>query len=376
MESTDTLADDLGRLLHGAVSELRRLSGGASRETWSFRLDGHPLILQRQRPGGDPSRSMADETAAVRAAGDAGLPVPAIVLDATGATCPSGFRRSSSSTSPARASPASSFATTSTPTSGRAWPSECGRILAGIHRMPADVDRHRPGAGPARCLAGDDGLLRHRPPGLRARPSGGWRSIDPRRRRAPPAVVHGDFRTGNLLVTPDGVTAVLDWEIVHLGDPIEDLGWFCVRAWRFGADDNPAGGFGTREQLWAGYEAGGGGAVDPDVARWWEIYGTLRWGVICLMQAAAHRLGLQPLGGAGRRSAGAPARTSTTCSRCSPPTATRHHRHRSTPSPSQAARRQQSSSRPSASGSRATSATATEGPRALPRPRRRRTCSR
>ena len=106
-----------------------------------------------------------------------------------------------------------------------------------------------------------------------------------------PCLVHGDFRTGNLLVTPDGVTAVLDWEIVHGGDPLEDLGWFCVRAWRFGADDKPAGGFGSRQQLWAGYEAGGGGVVDPEAARWWEIYGTLRWGVICLMQAAAHRLG-------------------------------------------------------------------------------------
>jgi hypothetical protein len=65
-----------------------------------------------------------------------------------------------------------------------------------------------------------------------------------------------------------------------------------VRAWRFGNVERPAGGFGTREALWAGYEAGGGFKVDPDAARWWELYGTLRWAVVCVMQAASHRLGL------------------------------------------------------------------------------------
>jgi hypothetical protein len=103
-------------------------------------------------------------------------------------------------------------------------------------------------------------------------------------------VVHGDFRTGNLLVDRRGLAAVLDWELAHLGDPLEDLGWFCVRAWRFGSP-KPAGGFGTRARLVAAYEAHGGGPVDPAVLRWWEVMGTLSWGVICLIQAATHLSG-------------------------------------------------------------------------------------
>jgi aminoglycoside phosphotransferase (APT) family kinase protein len=70
-------------------------------------------------------------------------------------------------------------------------------------------------------------------------------------------LVHGDFRHGNLIIGPDGVRAVLDWELAHLGDPMEDLGWICVNSWRFGEIDKPVGGFGSREELFAGYEAAG-----------------------------------------------------------------------------------------------------------------------
>jgi aminoglycoside phosphotransferase (APT) family kinase protein len=98
------------------------------------------------------------------------------------------------------------------------------------------------------------------------------------------AVVHGDFRLGNLLVDPSGLRAVLDWELAHLGDPLEDLGWFCVRAWRFGSP-LPAGGVATREELVRAYESAAGTTVDLDALRWWEVLGTLKWGVICIMQA-------------------------------------------------------------------------------------------
>jgi aminoglycoside phosphotransferase (APT) family kinase protein len=73
-------------------------------------------------------------------------------------------------------------------------------------------------------------------------------------------LVHGDFRHGNLMIGPDGVRGVLDWEISHRGDPLEDLGWLCVNSWRFGNIDLPVGGFGVREDLFAGYEAASGGA--------------------------------------------------------------------------------------------------------------------
>ena len=108
---------------------------------------------------------------------------------------------------------------------------------------------------------------------------------------APVRPLHGDFRTGNFLADSSGLTAVLDWEAPHLGDPFAELGWLCVKAWRFGQIDRPAGGFGSREQLWAAYEAAGGARVDPGRARFWEIFGTLRWGIICLTQADRHLSG-------------------------------------------------------------------------------------
>ncbi len=59
-----------------------------------------------------------------------------------------------------------------------------------------------------------------------------------------PELVHGDYRNGNFIVGPEGIRAVLDWELAHLGDCIEDLGWLCVKSWRFGVPDKLVGGFG------------------------------------------------------------------------------------------------------------------------------------
>lgn len=96
-----------------------------------------------------------------------------------------------------------------------------------------------------------------------------------------PRVVHGDFRNGNLIVDEQGLVAVLDWELAHLGDPMEDLGWICQRAWRFGEGGLEVGGFGTREVLFDEYERASGLPVDRDAVRFWEMFGTLKWGVIC-----------------------------------------------------------------------------------------------
>ena len=97
--------------------------------------------------------------------------------------------------------------------------------------------------------------------------------------------MHGDYRIGNVIFGPEGVRAVLDWELAHIGDPMEDLGWICVRSWRFGNDDKPVGGIGRREELWEAYEAAGGRKVDRAAVRWWEVFGNLRWGIICIGQA-------------------------------------------------------------------------------------------
>jgi aminoglycoside phosphotransferase (APT) family kinase protein len=102
--------------------------------------------------------------------------------------------------------------------------------------------------------------------------------------------VHGDFRLGNLLVDRSGLVAVLDWELAHLGDPLADLGWFTVRAWRFGGAGEVAG-LGSIDELVDAYENAGGASVDRDALRWWQVMGTLRWGVICMLQASTHLSG-------------------------------------------------------------------------------------
>lgn len=94
-------------------------------------------------------------------------------------------------------------------------------------------------------------------------------------------LIHGDFRNGNFIVSESGIAYVLDWEVTHLGDPHEDLGWLCMNAWRFGQIDKPVGGFGDREELYAEYEATTGTPVDVEKVRFWEVFGTLKWGVIC-----------------------------------------------------------------------------------------------
>src|SRR3954454_7986166 len=103
-------------------------------------------------------------------------------------------------------------------------------------------------------------------------------------------LVHGDFRLGNLMVDSDGLVGVLDWELAHIGDAAEDLGWLCVRSWRFGSK-LPVAGVGDRDELRAAYAAAGGADVSAETLAWWEAYGTLRWAVICVQQASTHLSG-------------------------------------------------------------------------------------
>jgi aminoglycoside phosphotransferase (APT) family kinase protein len=298
---TDELEEALRRLLteagaagpDTAIAELRRLSGGASRETWSFDAvrgdDRAPLILQRLRPGAGGSTTatpLGVEAALVRAAGGHGVAVPTVVaIDADGATLGSPgmvVERLEGETIARKLLRDDEWAT-----ARERLGEQAGAALAAIHAMPvAAVPGLRATDQLEQLRALLDGLGEPHPAfelGLR------W--LDAHRpTAAATTIVHGDFRLGNLLVGPDGLRAVLDWELAHLGDPMEDLGWLCVRAWRFGSP-LPAAGVATREQLAAAYEAAGGRPVDPDALRWWELLGTLKWGVICIMQAWGHLSG-------------------------------------------------------------------------------------
>lgn len=105
-----------------------------------------------------------------------------------------------------------------------------------------------------------------------------------------PTVIHGDFRLGNFLASDQGISAVLDWELTHLGDPMEDLAWLCLRTWRFGADDLAVGGFGSVEELRSAYEKAGGEWRD-DAFQWWTVARTLWWGLGLARQVQAYMEG-------------------------------------------------------------------------------------
>jgi len=278
------------------IEGLERLTGGASRETW--RVDAvdaagavHPLVLRRDPPGRPgPSGAMRREADALRVAGAAGLAVPEVVAASEDPACWGSagivMARVEGQALARRILRDDAYAGARARLAG-----DCGRFLAGLHALD-------PGAVPG--LEAGDQLARWRDAldftgGSSPTFELALRWLDAHRPPASgtlarPAIVHGDFRLGNLLVGPDGLRAVLDWELVHAGDPIEDLGWLCVRAWRFGAEP-PVGGFGRREQLVEAYVAAGGRPVDPEALRWWEVFGTLRWGVICLGQVDAHLTG-------------------------------------------------------------------------------------
>ena len=302
-----------------AVARLERLSGGANNETWSLDAVGPdgavPLILRRKAGGGHGTRAPGDpddasigaeaEAAVLAAAVAAGVPAPAVraVLEPADALG-RGFLmdRLSGETRPKRLLHDAAFARAR----GRVL-ADCGRALARLHATPlAAMPPLRASSAQAEL-----GLWERR-----WRRYGGARPVFELALRwlhanappplARPAPVHGDFRTGNLLVDEDGLVAVLDWELAHAGDPFEDLGWLCVRSWRFGVDHLPMGGISRREELFDAYARASGRPVDPDVVRFWEVYGNLRWGVFTLVQVRSFLEGLSnsvELASIGRRTA-------------------------------------------------------------------------
>ncbi|HVT24366.1 MAG TPA: phosphotransferase, partial [Rhizomicrobium sp.] len=103
-------------------------------------------------------------------------------------------------------------------------------------------------------------------------------------------LVHGDFRHGNIMISPNGVEAALDWELTHIGDPLEDIGWICTNSWRFGVQEKTVGGFGELDDLLAGYEAAGGGKLSVDDVKTWIVFGSLKWGVMCMSMYQGFRM--------------------------------------------------------------------------------------
>jgi aminoglycoside phosphotransferase (APT) family kinase protein len=288
-----------------AIEQLRRESGGASRQTWSFDAivagTRHELILRRDPPTLGTPRVKAEvdrsvtidrstEFRVLRAAFQAGVRAPEVLFElAAGDGLGEGFvmRRIGGIAIARKLLRDPPYDAARKKIAG-----QLGEILARLHAVPAAGLPPLPRREAADHIAGQRralDLLDRRQPVFELALS--WLDRRKPTPTAEPVLVHGDYRTGNYLADESGVTAILDWEGAHLGDPIEDLGWLCVKSWRFGAVDKPAGGFGSREELWSAYERAGGMKVDPARAHWWEVFGTVRWGIICHNQAWRHLSG-------------------------------------------------------------------------------------
>jgi aminoglycoside phosphotransferase (APT) family kinase protein len=274
------LADSLAQALGGPVRDLKRLSAGAHRETWSFIAhDSRECVVQRMPSGDGVHAALDTEMAMLRAAAAAGVPVPEVL-----ATVPGGFvlDHVRGESLPQRIMRDDSYAA-----AREGLAVQAGAILARLHSIPPEAI---PGLSPQdpiqRCYEVLDRLGAANPAfELVLR-----RLALSRPASRPPTVVHGDFRLGNMLIDERGVAAVLDWELVHLGDPLEDLGYLCVPAWRFGGSE-PVAGVGAYESLLEAYRQAGGAEVGLDELVWWQTASTVWWGVLCLVQASRHLSG-------------------------------------------------------------------------------------
>jgi aminoglycoside phosphotransferase (APT) family kinase protein len=266
------------------AANLTRLSAGATNETWS--LDAvrdaglEPLILRRSAVGRGPGvLTLRAEAHVLSAVHGCNVPVPEVryVLAAqdglgegflmqriAGATLPGKILRD-----PALAAVRPQLA------------SQLGGIAAAIHAV--DLSRV-----PELPLLDAQRQIQHLDAQYRAQETARpvfdlafrwlYEHLPP---AVTPVLVHGDYRHGNLIIGAQGVLAVLDWELAHIGDPAEDLTWLCIPPWRFGELDKPVGGFGRREDLLAAYERASGRSIEQERLAWWDMLGSLRWGIMC-----------------------------------------------------------------------------------------------
>ena len=278
----------------GTVHDLQRLTGGAIKTTWSFAADiggerqrfivqlSGGIVSEAPTPSAEgPNWASTERDARVMlAAVNAGVPAPRVraILDEADGIGPgyitewvAGETLGPRIVREERFAPARAL-----------MAAQCGRILADIHRIAVDEVTFLNRFDPAQLLANRRQIVDFyglRLPALEF----GLRWVGEHLpEKVHHTVVHGDFRTGNLIVDEtEGIRCVLDWEVAHVGDPMLDLGWLCVKTWRFSGQP-PVGGFGSREELFAAYEHASGHAVDPARVRFWEAFGCVKWAVDCL----------------------------------------------------------------------------------------------
>ena len=297
------------------VTGLRRLAGGSSRQIWTFDLtlgegggsEPLPLVLRLDPTAGKKREGLAAggggfarEFALLEVVHRYGVPVPRVYWPCDGPSVLGGpfyvMDRIEGETIPRRI-----FRSEALGEARAKLPEQLGRALARIHAV--DLDREGLDGltePPAARSAAEVQLAQLRAGiDLAARPSPtlelAYRWLE---RRVPGeghlTLVHGDFRVGNVVVGPEGLRSILDWELAHVGDPHEDLAWMCAKTWRFGEVDKPVGGLGPLEPFYETYEKVSGRTLDRSALRYWEVLSSARCAIVWVFQLHAYLTGVIP----------------------------------------------------------------------------------
>jgi aminoglycoside phosphotransferase (APT) family kinase protein len=290
---SDDIAPRLARYLSAqlgtgvAVTGLARIPGGASRETYRFRAHYHGsergLILRRDPPASLIETERSAEFRAYQAFHKLGLPVPEPIALELGTealdrpffvmeeieNCAVGSILSPDPYGEHRGKIGEQFFGTLGQIA-KADPAALG--LADFDGATDVTQSWRHELARWEKVIDED----EREPQPIARGAIRWLRANP----PPPAqkicVVHGDYRTGNFLHDTDGnIRAILDWEMAHLGDPLEDLGWALDPLWSHGDPARPAGTV-DRAMALALWENASGLKADPKALLWWEIFASLK----------------------------------------------------------------------------------------------------
>ena len=302
------------------VHGLRPLAGGASRAAYAFDVEvpegppaGRRALVLRLDLGGkiyEATLERDEEFAVLAHARAGGVPVPEVLFCSRDpAVLGRGFlvmERVEGETIGRRI-----VSLPELEEARRALPRQLGAALARIHALdPAPLDflpRPAEGASPAARVLQDSREEIDRIGGAHPALEAGLRWFAANAPAgAEPVLVHGDFRLGNMIVGPEGLRAVIDWEFASVGDPHEDLAWPFVRDWRFGNDGRRFAGISDGEDFLVAYEEASGRRVDRARLAYWEALGNFRWALGCLTQAHRHLSGVEPsveLASLGRRSA-------------------------------------------------------------------------
>ncbi len=277
MADRDDLGDELAAKLGSDVASLRQLAGGASKEAWAVDLaDGRELLVRRAGVGviHRDTLTLEQEFRVLDAAVAAGVraPRPVMYLGEIGGREAFAMERVEGETIGRRLG--------RDPPSGLAL--ELADELGKIHAI--EPPSFLPRGGAIERFYDELDSVGEPHPAIEYGLAWVRERLSSTRE---PTFVHGDFRLGNLAVT-DHLVAVLDWEFAHVGDPVEDVAWPLVRAWRFGADDRRLGGVGDVEPYLERYNELTGRDITLDELLVWEVFGNVKWAIGCLTQSRRH----------------------------------------------------------------------------------------